>query len=430
MNAVTLRDIGYGMVMFSGIVLMLVDIPLKAEGAESPRPSYDLLRIIDLAVERNPVMAGARGVIDQSAGQRVTAGAYPNPTIKGDSGRGFLRDAGPVLTPEIPKSATEYFFSAGQPLEWPAKRAARQLAAEAGLAGATAGLVETRLNLATDVKLAFYDLLLAQRDEGLARQNLEIVKDVQRIVNVRVRLGEAPQFEAIKAQVEVLKADQVVTRAENAVQVNRVILDTLTVGALGSDYTIDGEFRYFPKDLDLGRLITLAVDQHPSIQRLAKSVEQADRNIQFERHARVPNVTVSGSYAREYGREGFDFGVSVPTPIWYRQQGEIAKALGAKRTEEAAFLRIRNTLVKEVNQYFQDAETTAHLIEVFEKGLLKQAQEALRIAQFSFQQGAVSLLEVLDAQRVQRQILFDYAQARFELSIALTRLERAVGGPL
>jgi cobalt-zinc-cadmium efflux system outer membrane protein len=39
-------------------------------------------------------------------------------------------------------------------------------------------------------------------------------------------------------------------------------------------------------------------------------------------------------------------------------------------------------------------------------------------------------LDVLDAQRVQRQILFDYAQARFELSVALTRLERAVGGLL
>jgi cobalt-zinc-cadmium efflux system outer membrane protein len=415
--------------VFSGIAITLIGLPLKVEGAESPRQSYDLLRIIDLAVERNPVMAGARGMIDQNVGQRVTAGAYPNPTIKGDGGRGFLRDAGP-LTTEIPTSANEYFVSAGQPLEWPAKRAARQLAAEAGLAGATAGLVETRLNLTTDVKLAFYDLLLAQRDEGLARQNLEIVKDVQRIVNVRVRLGEAPQFEAIKAQVEVLKADQVVTRAQNAVRVNQVTLDTLTVGALGADYTIDGDFRMFPRDLALERLVMRALDQHPSLQRLAKSVEQADRTIQFERHARVPNVTFNGSYSREYGREGYDFGISVPTPIWYQQQGEIAKALGAKRTEEAALLRTRNLLVKDVNQYFQDAETTAHLIEVFEKGLLKQAQEALRIAQFSFQQGAVSLLEVLDAQRVQRQILFDYAQARFELSIALTRLERAAGGLL
>jgi outer membrane protein, heavy metal efflux system len=223
MKTLTLRYVGYVMVMFSGIAIALADMPLEAEGAEPAKPSYDILRIVDLAVERNPIMAGARGMIDQNVGQRVTAGAYPNPIIKGDSGRGFLRDAGP-LTSEIPKSATEYFISAGQPLEWPAKRAARQLAAEAGLAGATAGLVETRLNLTTEVKLAFYDLLLAQRDEGLARQNLEIVKDVQRIVNVRVRLGEAPQFEAIKAQVEVLKADQLVTRAQNAVRVNQVML--------------------------------------------------------------------------------------------------------------------------------------------------------------------------------------------------------------
>ena len=61
---------------------------------------------------------------------------------------------------------------------------------------------------------------------------------------------------------------------------------------------------------------------------------------------------------------------------------------------------------------------------------LRQAQEALRLAQFSFQQGASSLLEVLDAQRVQRQILLDYALARHDLSVSLTRLEQAVGGML
>ena len=421
--------LGCAILTFGAMALSLAGMPLKAEGAEPTRPTYDLLRVIDLAVERNPVMAGAQGVIDQSTGRRVMAGAYPNPTIEGDGGRGFLRDAGP-LTTAIPTSATEYMVFLGQPLEWPKKRAARQSAAEAGLAGATIGLVETRLNLAAEVKLAFYDLLLAQRDAVLAKQNLEIVKDVQRIVNARVRLGEAPQFEAIKAQVEVLKADQGVTRAENVVRVNRVFLDTLTVGALGTDYDIEGDFRLFPRGLSLQSLVAQAMEQHPSIKRLSKSVEQAHRNIEFERQSRMPNITLTTSYMREYGREGIDFGLSVPTPIWYQKQGEIATALGAKRTEEAGLLRTRNILVREVNQHFQDAQTTAHLIEVFEKGLLKQSQEALRIAQFSFQQGESSLLEVLDAQRVQRQILFDYAQARFELSVSLARLERAVGGLL
>ena len=397
--------------------------------AETSQATFALPEIIGLAMERNPLIAGANAVIDQSTGQRTAAGAYPNPIVHGDAGRGYLRDAG-ALAGDIPSSATEYMAGFSQPFEWPAKRAARQRAAEAGLAGASVGLVETRLNLASDVKVAFYDLLLAQRDLELAKNNLSIVEDVRRVVGVRVRLGEAPQFDLIKAEVEVLKANQAVTRGENTVRVNRVILDTLTAGALGRSYAVSGDFLAFPGGLDLERQTARSMQEHPTIQRLARSIDQADRTIEFERQNRVPNVSLNTSYTREYGREGFDVGLSVPAPLWYQRQGEIAGSLGAKRKEEAELLRTRNELLRQINQYYQDAQTTAKLIEVLEKGLLRQAEEALRIAKFSFQQGAASLLEVLDAQRVQRQILFDYAQARFELSVALSRLERAVGGVL
>jgi cobalt-zinc-cadmium efflux system outer membrane protein len=138
----------------------------------------------------------------------------------------------------------------------------------------------------------------------------------------------------------------------------------------------------------------------------------------------VPNVNVFGGYSRE----AFYGGIAVPTPIWYLRQGEIAAALGAKRREEAELVRARNELLRTVNQHFQDAQTTSNLIDVFEQGLLKQAQEALRIAEFSFKQGAASLLEVLDAQRVRQQVFVDYVLARFNLSVALARLERPVAG--
>src|SRR5689334_4370894 len=397
--------------------------------ADDVRPTYALHDIIGLAIERNPLIAGAMAAIDESTGQRTAAGAYPNPTIHGDGGKGYLKDAG-SLTNEIPTSATEYMAGFSQPLEWPAKRAARQRAAEAGLAGASVGLIETRLNLTSDVKVAFYDLLLAQRDLELTKNNLSIVEDVRRVVSHRVRLGEAPQFELIKAEVEVLKANQAVTRSENTVRVTRVILDTLTAGALGPNFAVTGDFLVFPPRLDLDRLTARSMNEHPAIQRLARTIDQADRTIEFERQNRVPNVSLNTSYTREYGREGFDVGLSVPAPFWYQRQGEIAGSLGAKRKEEAELLRMRNELLRQINQYYQDAQTTAKLIEVLEKGLMRQAEEALRIAKFSFQQGAASLLDVLDAQRVQRQILFDHAQARFELSVALSRLERAVGGLL
>ena len=421
------------MVLVLALVLGIsTGLGVRTASAEPGAQVYSLDMIVDLALAKNPLVSSAEGTIEQQKGQQAVAGAYPNPVVTGLGGHGMLRDSGPaggggsVAT----QSLSEYNVSVGQRVEWPAMRAARQQVADLGFATANVGLLETRLNLSSQVKAAFYDLLLAQQGAGLAKQNLDTVEGVARIVKARVTSGEAPQFESIKAEVEVLKARQQLARADNVVRISRVVVDTLTGGSLGATYAVQGEFRMIPRGLSIEGLMARMMEQHPSIQRLLRSVEQSEWKIEFERQARVPTVTVSGSYWRELGREAFQGGLSVPMPLWYRRQGEIAASLGVKRREEAELLRTRNELGRAVYQHFQDVRTTAELIEVFDKGLLKQAQEALRLAQFSFQQGASSLLEVLDAQRVQRQILLDYAEARHALSVSLARLEQAVGGIL
>ena len=392
--------------------------------AKEQMPTFDLDRIIDLALERNPAILGAQSVIEQNEGMRTQAGAYPNPTIGVQTATASLRD------PSTGTRLTESGMTLHQTVEWPGMRAARQDAADAGLASATVGLDEAKLNLIAEVKQAFYELLLAERTVDLLQQNLEIVQEVARIVRARVRSGEGPQFEAVKAEVEVLKAKQEITKAKNAVRVKLVGLDTLTAGALGPRYKVQGDFRLLRDRLDPEQMAARDLSQHPILKRQGKLVEQAEFTVTKERQGRVPNVTLFGGYARETGREGVVAGVSVPTPLWYRQQGHIATALGTQRKEEAELIRARNDLARAINQHAREAETAQEQILVYEEGLLKQAQEALRIAQLSFRQGASSLLDVLDAQRVQRQITVDYNLARFELSLALTRFERAVGGPL
>jgi len=417
--------------LWNCVVLMTVMVagtsgtlmPSFAQAKEETR-TFDLDRIIDLALERNPMIAGAQSVIQQNEGSQIQAGAYPNPTIVAQTADAAIRD------PRNGDRITERGVMVNQTVEWPGMRAARQHAADAGLAGATVGLEEAKLNLIAEVKQAFYELLLAERTVDLLQQNLEIVQEVARIVRARVRSGEGPQFEAVKADVEVLKAKQEMTKAKNAVRVKLVGLDTLTAGALGPRYKVQGDFRSLRDRLDPEQMAARDLSQHPILKRQGKLVEQAELTVTKERQGRVPNVTLFGGYAREIGREAVMAGVSLPTPLWYRQQGHIATALGTQRKEEAELIRAKNDLARAINQHAREAETAQEQILVYEEGLLKEAQEALRIAQLSFRQGASSLLDVLDAQRVQRQIAVDYNQARFELSLALTRFERAVGGPL
>jgi cobalt-zinc-cadmium efflux system outer membrane protein len=392
--------------------------------AKEQTPTFDLDRIIGLALERHPAIASARSVIEQNEGRRTEAGAYPNPLITAQSADATIRD------PSNGVRMIERGVTVHQTVEWPGMREARQEAAAAGLAGAMVGLEEAKLNLIAEVKGLFYELLLAERTVDLLQQNLEIVQEVARIVRARVRSGEGPQFEAVKADVEVLKAKQDMTKAKNVVRVKLVGLDTLTAGALGPRYKVQGDFRSLRDRLDPEQMAARDLSQHPVLKRQGKVVEQAEFAVSKERQARVPNVTLFGGYAREAGREAVLGGVTVPTPLWYRQQGHIATALGTQRKEEAEMIRARNDLARAINQHAREAETAQEQILVYEEGLLKQAQEALRIAQLSFRQGASSLLDVLDAQRVQRQITVDYNLARFELSLALTRFERALGGPL
>jgi cobalt-zinc-cadmium efflux system outer membrane protein len=383
---------------------------------------FKLDDVIELALNRNPTLAAAEGAVEQSRGQRVLAGAYLNPSITGSAGPGAIRD------PSTGVSITERTITVEQPLEWLGKRAARQRAADAGVAGALAGMEDTKVMVIAEVKGAFFQLLLAQQDAQLARENLKTVEDLVQLVTARVSTKEAPKFELVKATVELQKTRKELSRAENALLVARTKLNTVTGKALGDSYMIQGEFEPVRPGLDLPALMAQALDRHPAIRRQQKAVEQAEFTIEQERASRIPNVAVIGQYHREAGDESVTAGLSVPLPLWYRRQGEIGTAMGAHRRALAERARMQQELEQTITQHFQEVRTAQEQMQVFEQGLLYQAKEAYDIAQFSFRHGVASLLEVIDAQRVYRQTLLEYAQARADHSIALARLERAVGG--
>lgn len=409
-------------VMIALMAFCVVGAEQSAGGAEPPIRSYSLAETLELALKHSPLINGAEAALEESHGRQVAAGAYLNPIVSGSSGRGSIRD------PRTGVSIVERTISVEQPLEWPGKRMARQRAADAELSGALAGREEIRVTVAAEVKAAFYQLLFAQQDAQLAKENLRTVEDFVNLIRARVETKESPKFELVKATVERQKADKDLARADNALLVARANLNRVTGKALDEHFSIQGEFEAIKPGLDHAVLIELARHRHPRLRRQEQAVEQARFSLEHERAARIPNVSVIGQYHREAGDESVMAGLSVPVPIWYRRQGEIGTAMGMHHRAQAERVRIQYELEQAVTQYFQEIQTTQQQIQVFEAGLLYQAKEALDIAQFSFRNGVASLLEVIDAQRVYRQTLLECAQVRAAYSLALARLEQAVGG--
>lgn len=412
----------YGSILLIGISSVLGVISCgEVAFASTDSGVFKLEEVIELALKRNPAMSAAKGGVRQSQGERAAAGAFLNPSIDASGGRGSIRD------PSTGVSIVERTVTVEQPLELPGKRRARREAAEAGLAGALAGVDEARLNVLADVKVAFYRLLLAQRDVDLSAQNLSTVQEIFQTIKARVDAGQARPFEAVKANVELQKATKELSRAQNGLVAARAGLNAVTAGALGKGFSVHGDFASLREDLNLDKLITAALESHPILRRTTKQIEQARHAITLERESRIPFVSITGTYHREAGDEAYIAGLRVPLPLWYRRQGEIEAASGAKDRAEAERVRVENELTRSITEFAQEAHTAREQIDVFEKGLLKQAEEALRIARISFRQGAAGLLELIDSQRVYRQMQLEYTEARAALSMALARLERWTG---
>jgi outer membrane protein, heavy metal efflux system len=408
-------------IFWSLVVVAVVSSQSRGETPSQENMAFTLDAILELAEQRNPSLAASLASVQASRGEALTARAYPNPTTTVTGGRGETRG----LTPELARH--EYQATFLQPLEWPFKRESRILAAQARVETARLDVAGFRLLLRAEVKEAFYRVLLAQRRLDLAGQNLETVKDLHRSVEVRVKTGEAPAFELVKADVELLKAQKEVDRARSQVELARTALNALLGNTLPRTFRLTGEFAALREWPAIEVLIDRAMEAHPLVSRQRQEVERWRYQLSFEQQARVPDLGFGGLYVREIDKETFNAVVSLPIPLWDRRAGPIATAIAEGRRAEAELNRARSELTRAIAREYQNFRIAADQLKVFETGLLKQAGEALRIAQISYRQGASGLLDLLDAQRVQLTTFQEYYGALFDLSEAQAQLERVTG---
>ena len=380
---------------------------------------YGLQEVIEIALEKNPSASIFSANIEAAKGNASSASAYPNPEVGFEVGRGRSLDGS--------DSGGEYSISIGQPLEWPKKRAFRRKAAKAALEATVHDTGAFNLELLFEVKQAFYQFILNKKEEEIAGKNLETVNDLLRISDLRVRAGETPEFELVKARVETLKAEKELARAKIRVDIARVGLNSLLGNALPEGFDVEGEFPSPEKRYDRGEIATAALERHPLILRQSKEVEAKMYALEMERQSVIPDVTVKGFYGREIDKESYAVGFSAPIPFWYQKKGEIATASAEKAKAEAELSKVRIELSLAVEQAFKNYRIALDQIDVFDKGLLKQAEEALRIAELTYRQGESGILDYLDAQRIHRQTLLEYNQARYELSVYLAEIERVTG---
>jgi cobalt-zinc-cadmium efflux system outer membrane protein len=148
----------------------------------------------------------------------------------------------------------------------------------------------------------------------------------------------------------------------------------------------------------------------------------------LERTRRIPDLTLSvGSQReREAGRTQGVVGVSVPLPLFDRNQGNLLSALRradqARDDLEAERLRVELAAA----DAWQRADLAATQVEALRGRILPAAQDAYAAAVTGFELGKFAFTDVLDAQRTLFQARTHYLRTLSERYRALADLQRQV----
>jgi len=399
----------------------LESLKVTAEENQAQR-KYKIDQLIELALGKNPSISSALSSIDIAKGELRAAKAYPNPDLEFFLARGKSREGN--------NTDAEFGIAVTQPIEWPLKRHYRRKAAEEEIKAVEFEKEAVKIELIFTTKQLYYSILLAKKDVEITKQNLETSKTLLSIIERRVELGESRELDFIKSRVETLNFERELIRAETNLGAVKAILNRFLGDSLEKDFDLEDELTSPSTIYALENLAQRVADFNPQIKAQETEVKRAGFSILEQKHLRVPDIFLQGFYEREIDRISTGGGVGISIPLWYRNQGGIqsARAEERKASFDLKFLEIEigNRLEDEYKNYKIAFEQS----KIFSGELLDRAKRSLEIAQFSYEQGEIGLLDVLDALRTYRDTLSEYYEVLYEFYISQITLEKIAGGKM
>ncbi len=395
-------------------ILAAIGLCMNAAGAA---PGYTLDQLKALALEANPSLGAARAEIDVTRAETVTARAYPNPEFEVMGGDRNSRGA--MLAPGSLGS-----IALSQRFDYPSQRDARLRVAEAGVQAAQSGVESFEIDLLAQIKQNFYLVIRYQGELRAAQEDLELARSIRNRVEVRVNTGEAPRYELIRADTELLSAQKNADAAVLRVSQAKARLRAQVGGRLPDEFDLQGDLAGDFVLPPLNRIREDMLARNPEIARLRADIDRYSRQLELEKLRRAPDITLKLARDRDPEYDANRIGVAVTIPLFDRRQGPIAQASAQVGRNRLALEDRLFQLQQQLQAAYRQYELSRTQVSALETGIVREAEAALKVAEAAYRFGERGILDYLDAQRVFRAARNELISARFELSAAVVEIER------
>jgi outer membrane protein, heavy metal efflux system len=400
----------------------------EAWAQQQPGPAKIRLdEAIQLALAHNHSLKAARTQIQQNEAEEVTASLRPNPVLTWDAL--FI----PFFSPSqfnnsYLNNITEFDAAVAYTIERGHKRQARMKASQDQTTVQRSLVSDNERTLTFNVAQQFLAVLLAKSTLDFARQDLESFQQTVDLGQERYKAGAISEGDLLKIKLQLLQFQTDVSSGElQLVQAKASLRELLGYESVAADYDVEGELAYAPLHMNKEDFQLMALKQRPDLLAAQQGVTLAQSQYKLAKANGKRDLTASAGYTRVGAANDASFIFNIEIPIFDRNQGEIARTHYAITQSEEQKTAAQETVMTDVETAYETVATGARVVQLYQSGYLKQAQDSRDISEYAYNRGAASLLDYLDAERSYRATGLAYRQSLATYMLALEQLREAVG---
>lgn len=360
--------------------------------AAAPIERLSLEQALELAEARQPELAEARAIVEAAEGRARQAGTLPNPEA--------VLAAQQIAVSSGARNEKEYVAGIAQTVPLGGRLGKARHAELLDREVRVRGLELKRKDIHRRVHGAFAIALYQERAHQLQTQILQNADKVVAATKARVDAGDALREDLARVEMERARAAVDQQRAESLRRQSLVALasalgdPTLAVNSL--DGSLDATF-------DIPTLEELAANlsAQPEVLQAKANVRAQLARVDLAKAERIPDVKVELLYHRlEASRENtFDVGLSIPLPLFGRNQGRLREARADAAAAEARSRMTQNELTTRLHESYIELTAALAASRTVKRDLLSRADTVLEAAEARYGAGDLSLAELLPVRR-------------------------------
>jgi outer membrane protein len=290
-----------------------------------------------------------------------------------------------------------------------------------------------------EVKIAYFNILRAQRIQDAASQSVEMLSAHRDVAENYFKVGMIPKNDLLHAEVELANGKQALVRAQNAVELAKSRFNAVLKRKIFAPVEVVDILTYQPLKQSFEECLNIAQQSRLELKISSLKAAQAGKLVRVAQSDYLPAVSVVGNYARFGDNPSVSGSDYKDMESWYimavaswnfwewgktKFRVDASKAKENQATDAAKELNDQITL--EIKYAYLTLQEAQNQIAVSEK-VIEQAEENFRISEERYKERVATSTEVLDAQTLLTKAKSEYANALGDYNVNYAKLQRAMG---